>query len=408
MICRHCGADLDLTMVDLGTCPPSNSYLPLEKLDAPEKWYPLRVMVCTECWLVQTADFVNREECFSSNYAYFSSCSTSFVEHARIYARAMIERFGLTSTSRVVEVAANDGYLLQHFQAQGIPCYGVEPTESTAAVARAKGIEIVSQFFAQPMARRLAHNRGQVDLLAANNVFAHVPDINDFAAGIQEILAPSGVATIEFPHLLRLLTANYFDTIYHEHFSYLSLHSVRRVLSEAGLNVFDLEELPTHGGSLRVYASRLDGIPQPVSARVGEFLERETSAGITDPRIYLDFHRRVARVKDDILTFLLKQKTAGHSIAAYGAAAKGNTLLNYAGIRRDLLPFVVDRSPGKIGKFLPGSRIPVHEESRLKEEKPEFVLLLPWNLRNELVEQLGYIREWGGKFVVALPELEVF
>lgn len=408
MICRHCGADLDLTMADLGTCPPSNSYLPPEKLDAPEKWYPLRVMVCQECWLAQTADFIDREECFSSTYAYFSSCSTSWVEHARRYADSMIGRFDLGPTSRVVEVAANDGYLLQHFVARGVPCYGIEPTESTAAAARQKGIEIVGLFFCLALARRLVHERGHVNLLAANNVFAHVPDVNDFAAGIHEMLAPNGVATVEFPHLLQLIRRNYFDTIYHEHFSYLSLHSARAILHDAGLEVFDIDELPTHGGSLRIYARRRDGVEREQTERLRNFLESEKSAGLMSPGIYRSFSGRVEKAKDDLLAFLLKMKREKKSVAAYGAAAKGNTLLNYAGVKMDLLPFVVDRSPGKIGTFMPGSRIPIFAESVLMEKKPEVILILPWNLRDEVTGQLAYIREWGGKFVVALPGLEIF
>jgi 2-polyprenyl-3-methyl-5-hydroxy-6-metoxy-1,4-benzoquinol methylase len=408
MICRHCGADLNLTMVDLGTCPPSNSYLLPEELPAPEKWYPLRVMVCTECWLVQTADFVDREECFSSRYAYFSSCSTSWVEHARCYTDSMIRRFELGLNSRVLEVAANDGYLLQHFVARDVPCYGIEPTESTAAVARQKGIEIVTLFFGLALARRLVHERGKVDLLAANNVFAHVPNINDFAAGIFEMLSPSGVATIEFPHVLQLIRQNYFDTIYHEHFSYLSLHAAQTILAAAGLEIFDIDELPTHGGSLRIYAHRRDGVVRPRSARVGEFLEKEVAAGLLNSAIYLSFPKHVEKVKDDLLTFLLQMKREGKSVAAYGAAAKGNTLLNYAGIRKDLLPFIVDRSPGKIGTFMPGSRIPIFEEEELRRQKPERIVILPWNLREEVSEQLAYTREWGAQFVVALPELEIF
>ena len=374
MICRHCGSDLKLKMLDLGTCPPSNSYLPATELDAPEKWYPLRVMVCTECWLVQTADFVDREECFSSTYAYFSSCSSSWVEHARRYAASMVERFKLNSSSRVLEVAANDGYLLQHFLPLGIPCYGIEPTESTAAVARLKGIEIIGQFFSLAF----------------------------------EMLSPTGVVTIEFPHLLQLLNDNYFDTIYHEHFSYLSLHSSQSILHDAGLEIFDIEELTTHGGSLRIYARRSDGILRERELRVDDFLLKEKEAGILNPEIYHAFPKRAEKVKDDLLTFLLKIKAEGKSIAGYGAAAKGNTLLNYSGIRNDLLPYVVDRSPGKIGTFLPGSRIPVYEETKLKETQPDFVILMPWNLRQEITEQLDYIREWRGKFVVALPKLEVF
>lgn len=395
-------------MVDLGTCPPSNSYLQPEKLDAPEKWFPLRVMVCSECWLAQTVDFVDREDCFSSTYAYFSSCSTSWVEHARRYADSMIGRFALGNASQVLELAANDGYLLQHFVARGVPCYGIEPTESTAAVARSKGIEIVGLFFGLALARRLAHDRGRVDLLVANNVFAHVPNISDFAEGIFEILAPNGVATIEFPHVLQLIRKNYFDTIYHEHFSYLSLHSASAVLRAAGLEVFDVEELATHGGSLRLYVSRKDGTPRPCSAAFLDFLKKEKTDGLLDPAIYLSFPKRVEKVKDDLLEFLLQLKHQGKSIAAYGAAAKGNTLLNYSGIRRDLLPFVVDRSPGKIGTFLPGSRIPVLEEQALRTAKPDYVLVLPWNLREEIQAQLSYVREWGAKLVVAVPQLEIF
>jgi len=408
MICRHCAADLGLTMADLETCPPSNSYVSPKEIDAPEKWYPLRVLVCTQCWLVQTADFIDREECFSSSYAYFSSCSKSWVEHARLYTDSMIARLGLGAGSRVLEVAANDGYLLQHFKARGIPCYGIEPTESTADAARKKGIEMVSQFFGLALARRLVHERGHVDLLTANNVFAHVPNINDFAAGIFEMLGPTGVATIEFPHVLQLIRRNYFDTIYHEHFSYLSLHSARSVLSDAGLEVFDIDELPTHGGSLRVYARRRNGIEPGGSDRVTRFLDLEKESGLLDPQIYLSFSRRMEKVKNDFLTFLLKSKREGISLAAYGAAAKGNTLLNYAGVRADLLPFVVDRSPGKIGSFMPGSRIPILDESALTERKPQIILILPWNLRDELSSQLAYTREWGAKFAVAVPEVEIF
>lgn len=394
-------------MADLGTCPPSNSYVPLEKLDAPEKWYPLRVLVCEECWLAQTADFIDREECFSSSYGYFSSCSGTWVEHARRYADSMIERFSLGSGSRVLEVAANDGYLLQHFQARGVPCYGIEPTESTADAARQKGIEMISQFFGLALARHLVHQRGHVDLLAANNVFAHVPNINDFAEGIREMLGPTGVATIEFPHVLELLQKNYFDTIYHEHFSYLSLHSARSVLSDAGLEVFDIEELTTHGGSLRVFACRRDGVGREPTKRVGKFLEKEKAAGLLGPEVYLSFSKHVEQVKDGFLEFLLKAKREGKSLAAYGAAAKGNTLLNYAGVRRDLLPFVVDRSPGKIGSFMPGSRIPILDEKALTERKPQIIVILPWNLRDEIASQLAYTKLWGAQLVVAVPALEI-
>jgi hypothetical protein len=320
----------------------------------------------------------------------------------------MVERFGLNSSNRVLEVAANDGYLLQHFKNLGIPCYGIEPTESTAVVAREKGIEIIEQFFGLAFARRLVQERGRIDLLAANNVFAHVPNINDFAAGIFEMLSSSGVVTLEFPHVLQLLKDNYFDTIYHEHFSYLSLHSTQSILTEAGLEIFDVDELTTHGGSLRIYASRRDGIKRERAKRVDEFLLMEKKGGILDSKIYHAFPKRAERVKNDLLTFLLKIKVEGKSIAGYGAAAKGNTLLNYSGIQSDLLPYVVDRSPRKIGTFLPGSRIPVYEETKLRQTKPDYVILMPWNLRNEITTQLSYIREWGGEFVVALPKLEIF
>jgi len=408
MICRHCGTDLQLNMVDLGTCPPSNSYLSPGKLNTPEVWYPLRVMVCTKCWLAQTADFVDREACFSSTYAYFSSCSLSWVEHARYYTDLMIDRFDLGPESRVLEVAANDGYLLQHFVARGVPCYGIEPTDSTAAVARQKGIDIVGLFFGLSLAKRLVAERGCVDLLVANNVLAHVPNVNDFAAGIFEMLSPTGVSTIEFPHILQLIQKNYFDTIYHEHFSYLSLHSTRSILRGVGLEIFDIEELPTHGGSLRIYACRKDGLERSCSERVGEFLRKEQEVGLLDPAIYRAFPNRVEKIKDDLLSFLLRLKREGKSIAAYGAAAKGNTLLNYSGIRRDLLPFVVDRSPGKIGTYLPGSRIPVLGEDALQTARPDFILILPWNLREEIQAQLSYASELGAKFVVAVPELEIF
>lgn len=392
-------------MADLATCPPSNSYLTAEALSAPEKWYPLKVFVCENCWLAQTADFVDREECFSANYAYFSSCSTTWVEHARSYAEKMISERGLNQSSLVVEVASNDGYLLRHFLKAGIPCFGIEPTESTARAARSEGIDVVGEFFGADLARRLLAERGPVDLLAANNVLAHVPDINDFLQGVHILLKPSGVATFEFPHLMRLLENNYFDTIYHEHFSYLSLSAAQKILASAGLTVTDVEELETHGGSLRIYAA--SGTSQP-SSKVEAFLERERTAGLLAPEVYRTFQHRIESTKDAFLEFLLQEKRAGRKVAAYGAAAKGNTLLNFAGVRSDLLHFVVDRSPGKVGKYLPGSRIPIVDEERLRQEKPDTIVILPWNLREEITRQLAYAREWGARFAVALPEMEVF
>lgn len=405
MNCRHCSEPLTLQMADLATCPPSNSYVTANDLITPETWYPLKVLVCQKCWLVQTADFVNREECFSSNYAYFSSCSSTWVEHARAYAQKMIRGRALTETSLVTEVASNDGYLLRHFAAAGIPCYGVEPTESTAQAARGLGLDVVSEFFGVDLAKRLVGERGPVDLLAANNVLAHVPEINDFVEGVRILLKPSGVATFEFPHLLQLLKSNYFDTIYHEHFSYLSLSAVCQIFTSAGLAVIDVEELPTHGGSLRVYAVTGDAKPTPA---VAAFLERERKFGLRDPAIYGEFQTHIETAKDAFLEFLLREKRAECKVAAYGAAAKGNTLLNFAGIKPDLLPFVVDRSPGKIGKYLPGSRIPIVDEDHLWNEKPDLIVILPWNLRDEISSQLAYARGWGAQFAVALPELEVF
>lgn len=407
MNCRHCSEPLTLQMADLATCPPSNSYLLADALSAPEKYYPLKVFVCSKCRLVQTADFVNREECFLSSYAYFSSCSSTWLAHAKDYAERMIAERGLNATSLVVEVAANDGYLLQHFLEAGIPCYGIEPTESTASAARALGLDVVGEFFGVDLATRLLADRGPVDLLAANNVLAHVPDINDFVVGVRTLLKPTGVATFEFPHLMRLLERNYFDTIYHEHFSYLSLHAVRTIFSKAGLGVIDVEELETHGGSLRAFAVRSENSPEP-SPRVNEFLGREVAAGLLDDEVYSGFQDRINAVKDNFLEFLIKEKRAGRKVAAYGAAAKGNTLLNYAGVKPDLLHFVADRSPGKIGKFLPGSRIPVVHEDHLRRERPDTIIILPWNLREEICRQLADAREWGARFVTVLPQLEVF
>ena len=392
-------------MADLATCPPSNSYVTREALASPEKWYPLKVFVCQNCWLAQTADFVDREECFSSNYAYFSSCSTTWVEHARSYAETMISNLCLNERSLVVEVASNDGYLLRHFAEAGIPCYGVEPTDSTARVARELGLDVEGEFFGKALAERLLRERGPVDLLAANNVLAHVPDINDFVAGVRILLKPGGLATFEFPHLMQLLEKNFFDTIYHEHFSYLSLLAVQKIFASAGLAVIDVEELRTHGGSLRVHASHPG---RESSQRVEDFLERERRAGLMDVPIYKNFQTRIDAVKDEFLEFLLEEKRCGHKVAAYGAAAKGNTLINYDGVKTDMISFVVDRSPGKLGQYLPGSRIPIVDEKYLRLEKPETIVILPWNLREEISTQLAYTRDWNARLAVALPQMEVF
>jgi SAM-dependent methyltransferase len=405
--CRHCGAPLRLSLVDLGTAPPSNAYLSVAALEAPEAWYPLRVLVCTDCFLVQTADFARASELFDARYAYFSSYSSTWLEHARRFVEDMVARFALDERSRIIEVAANDGYLLQYFKARGIPCLGIEPTASTAAAARGRGLEIVAEFFGVPLAGRLLATGQQADLLVANNVLAHVPDINDFVRGFALLLKPAGIASFEFPHLLRLIEHSQFDTIYHEHFSYLSLLAVQRIFAAGGLQVFDVAELPTHGGSLRVLAQRSGTGARPVTAAVGELLGRERSAGLATAGFYAGCQPRLEALKDAFLRFLLDARTQGLQVAAYGAAAKGNTLLNYAGVRSDLVRFVADRNPAKQGHYLPGSRIPVVAESVLQQQRPDYVLILPWNLKTEVQQQLAYIRDWGGRFVTVVPRLEV-
>jgi SAM-dependent methyltransferase len=408
MNCRHCAADLDLTFVDLGTAPPSNAYLTAKELHAPEKWFPLRVMVCQACWLAQTEDFAQAHELFEADYAYFSGFSTSWLEHSERYAEDMVARFELTSQSHVVEIAANDGSLLQYFKDRDIPCTGIEPTQSTADAARAKGLDIIEDFFDVDLARSLASENRQADLMTANNVLAHVPDINSFVDGFALLLKPLGAVTFEFPHLLQLVNGNQFDTIYHEHFSYLSLTAVNSIFSANGLAIFDVEELPTHGGSLRVFAQRSDTGQQPRSPKVDSLISREAGAGMHTAAYYTGFQDQVEAIKYEFVAFLLDAKRAGKSVGAYGAAAKGNTLLNFCGVRPDLIPFVVDRNPAKQGKFMPGSRIPVVDELRLQEVKPNYVLILPWNLKDEIVAQLAYGRDWGVQFVTAIPEHSVF
>lgn len=407
MICRHCRAELTLNFLDLGSAPPSNAYLSADALRAPEVWYPLRVLVCEQCWLVQTEDHAGREALFDGDYAYFSSFSSSWLAHAEAYARSMAARFGLGANSHVVEVASNDGYLLQYFQRDGIACLGIEPTASTAAAARAKGIDVLEEFFGVALADRLVAEGRSADLMAANNVLAHVPDINDFVAGFARLLKPNGVATFEFPHLIRLVEHCQFDTVYHEHFSYLSLTAVETVFEQNGLRVFDVEELSTHGGSLRVFAQRADGGKQPVSSSVSRLRSAELAAGVASAAYYAGFQVRAEKIKDDLLAFLIDAKRAGKRVAGYGAAAKGNTLLNFAGVRPDLLAWVVDRNPAKKDKFLPGSRIAIVAEEELKTERPDYVLVLPWNLRAELDEQLSYVRRWNGRLVTAVPRLEI-
>ncbi len=396
-----------MPFIDLGSAPPSNAYLTRPQLSEPEKWFPLRVLVCTHCWLVQTEDFAHHEELFSSDYAYFSSYSQSWLQHAEAYVTQVVSRFRLGPQSLIVEVAANDGYLLQFVKQRDIPCLGIEPTASTAQAARSKGLEIREAFFGVELADELVAEGKAADLIAANNVLAHVPDINDFLSGMARLLKPRGIATFEFPHLMQLVNSCQFDTIYHEHFSYLSFTAVHSCFERNGLAVFDVEELPTHGGSLRVYAQRVTSGAHPVAASVTHLLERETAAGMATSSYYEGFQPRANQTKDDFVSFLIEARRNGKRVAAYGAAAKGNTLMNYAGIRPDLIEFVVDRNPAKQGKFMPGSRIPIVGEDRLREARPDYVVLLPWNLRTELKAQLAYIGAWGGQFVTAVPQLEV-
>jgi len=406
MCCRHCGAALSLPLLDLGAAPPSNAYLNAADLHRPERCYPLRVLVCERCWLAQTEDFADAASLFDADYAYFSSYSTSWLAHAESYVAQMCKRLPLDTGSTVVEIAANDGYLLQYVKARGIHCYGVEPTASTAAAARAKGLDIIEQFFGATLALELVSAGRQADLIAANNVLAHVPDINDFVCGFALLLKPAGVATFEFPHLLRLLAESQFDTVYHEHYSYLSLTAVDRIFAANGLQVFDVEELSTHGGSLRVHAQRSAG-PRPLTAAVGTLLAREAAAGLKAPAAYAGLQQRANRIKNELTAFLIERARLGETVAAYGAAAKGNTLLNYAGIRGDLLPYVVDRNPAKQGKFLPGSHIPVLPPATLTEQRPDYLLILPWNIAAEVKQQNARLAELGTKFVTAVPSLEV-
>lgn len=407
MHCRHCHLPLDVPFVDLGASPPSNSYLTTAALDRPERYYPLRVAVCSSCWLVQTEDFTDREEFFSEDYAYFSSFSTGWLDHSRRYVEAMRDRFALDAGSLVVEVAANDGYLLQYVTAAGIGALGIEPTHSTAEAARAKGIEIVEEFFGAALAERLIAEGRSANLTAANNVLAHVPDINDFVTGFARILKQDGVATFEFPHLLEMVTHGQFDTVYHEHYSYLSLTAVDRIFAKNGLQVFDVDQIPTHGGSLRVFAQRADVGTRRREDAVDTMLKTEADRGVATAAFYQGFQTRIDRLKDEFVRFLLDAKRDGRKVAAYGAAAKGNTLLNFAGVRRDLLPWVVDRNPAKAGKFMPGSRIPIVDEDRIRAERPDLIVILPWNIKDEVMGQLSYAREWGAKFVTAVPELEI-
>jgi len=407
MQCRFCKTELEHVFIDLVNSPASNSYLSAEALNEPEVYYPLKVFICHQCFLVQVDEYKKSDAIFNSEYAYFSSYSTTWLAHAKKYTEAMIERFGFSSASRVIEIASNDGYLLQYFKEKGVPVLGVEPTANTAEVAKGKGIDTLVEFFGTQLAQKLAEKDIKADLLLGNNVLAHVPDIKDFVAGMQLVLKPTGVITMEFPHLMQLVDNNQFDTIYHEHFSYLSFYTVKQLFESAGLEMFDVEEIPTHGGSLRIYAKHKADGSKEISPRVAALLEKEKARGITSLAYYQHFQQKALGVKLALLDFLVVQQRAGKKVAAYGAAAKGNTLLNYCGIKNDLISFVVDSNPHKQGKYLPASHIPVVNEAHLKAEKPDYVIILPWNLKEEIKDQLTYIREWNGKFVVPIPSLQI-
>ena len=404
--CRFCAAPLRHTFVDLGMSPLCQTHIKPEELNHAETFYPLHAWVCDQCWLVQLEEYVAPAAIFS-DYDYFSSYSDSWVEHARRYTEAMTDRFALGRGSLVMEIASNDGYLLQHFVARGIPCLGIEPAANIAKVAVGKGIPTEVAFFGRATATRIAAARGRPDLLLGNNVLAHVPDLNDFVGGMKILLAPGGVVTMEFPHLLRLMNENQFDTIYHEHFSYLAFFVVEKVFRHHGLTLFDVEELPTHGGSLRIFARHHDNEALAVTPRVAELRARELAAGLDRLETYASFREQVQATKRSLLEFLIQARGAGKRVVGYGAPGKGNTLLNYCGIRTDFLDYTVDRSPQKQGKYTPGTHIPILHPDRIRETRPDYVLILPWNLQDEIVRQMSFVRDWGGRFVVPIPRTRI-
>lgn len=404
MNCRHCNTELETIFCDLQTCPPSNAMVKFEELNEPEKYYPLKVFVCSNCWLVQTDEIKKADQIFNDEYTYFSSFSSSWLEHSKKYVNYMINRFSFNEHSKIVEIASNDGYLLQYFKAKNIKTIGVEPTANTAEVAIEKGIDTIIDFFSAKLAKNLLKN--YADLIVGNNVLAHVPDINDFVKGLKIALKKKGIITMEFPHLLKLIEGNQFDTIYHEHFSYLSLCTVKKIFNTYGLKLFDVEKLNSHGGSLRIFATH-DNNNVSISQDVINFLEEEKKFGLLDLKVYLNFQNNADRIRDNFIRFLLKAKKEKKKVVGYGAAAKGNTLLNYAGIKKnDIIKFVIDKSPFKQNKFLPGSRLPVKNKENLKEYKPDFIIIFPWNLEQEVIKEHSYVKEWGCQFVVFIPKLK--
>ena len=407
MNCRHCNHLLTNVFCDLQTCPPSNAMVKFHELNHPELYFPLKVFICESCWLVQVDEIKKADSIFNDEYTYFSSYSSSWLTHAKKYANEMIKRFGFDHNSLVVEIASNDGYLLQYFKDKDIPVLGIEPTANTAEVAKQKGINSIVDFFGQKLAE--VHLNGKADLIVGNNVLAHVPDLNDFVKGVKIALKSNGVNTFEFPHLCKLIEYNQFDTIYHEHFSYLSLTALKSVFESQGLEIFDVQELSTHGGSLRIFTKHIEDKTKEILPSVGELLKKEKKLGIDNISYYQGFQEKVNSIKNDFLSFLIEAKEKGKKVVGYGAAAKGNTLLNYCGIKgEDLIHFVVDKSPHKQNHCLPGSRISVFDEQKLKDSRPHYVIIFPWNLKDEICTQLSYIRDWDGKFVVAIPDLTIF
>jgi len=407
MKCRHCDHNLEHTFLDLGFSPPSNAYLSINDLKKTEYYFPLKLHICEKCYLVQTEDYVCADELFSSNYAYFSSISKGWLKHAKNYVEMITEKLKLTSNSFVIEIASNDGYLLKNFIRKNIPCLGIEPTHNTANVAEQLGIPLVREFFGNYLAQKLAREGKKADLIIGNNVYAHVPDINDFTKGLKQTLKNDGIITLEFPHIMQLIKKNQFDTVYHEHFSYLSLVTVKTIFEVNGLKVFNVEELNTHGGSLRIYGCHKED-NRKISDEVLKLIETEKENGIQSLQTYLKFQQQADKVKNNLLAFLIEQKKQNQSVVAYGAAAKGNTILNYAGVKPDLLSVVLDAAPSKQGKYLPGSHIPILSPDKINKLKPDWVLVLPWNIIDEVKNELKFIQDWGGKFVTAIPEITIY